>query len=57
MCERSQYAVDLGGGGGGGETVVCVKCDYREKKKVIKQSNFGWKFELNLLTWRVANQP
>lgn len=34
---------------------VCVKCDYRGKKNsIIKRSDFGWKFESNLLTWRAA---
>lgn len=41
-------------GQGEGRREVCVKCDYRKKNKVIKHSEFGWKFKSNLLTWRAA---
>lgn len=38
---------------GGRGVGVRVKCDYG-KNKVIKRSDFGWKFKSNLLTWRAA---
>ena len=60
MWEGTQLAAELETGEeGGGVCVcvcvcVCVKCDYREKNKVIKRSEFGSKSKSNLLTWRTA---
>lgn len=48
-CEGTQHSIRQSLEQGG---VVYVKCDYWKKKK--KLSNFGWKFEANLLTRKAA---